>query len=126
MISYIFNNWQFFVTLFIALAALIIGIEALRSSRRIEVPLVGDEPSVMVTWNKGGNQTICNLHAFGEVEKVSVKVGKTRNTLNLLQDINRTQTIQFPLIERGTHWEIRFVDPATGKTLRQTGLVRYD
>jgi hypothetical protein len=124
MINYIFNNWQFLVTLFLALAAIVISIKALRSSRNTEVALGGDEPSVMVDWYKTENQTMCNLHAFGEVRKASLKLGRERKVLDSL-DVNRSQSLNFPFIERGTHWEVSFTDPATGKILRQKGKVRY-
>lgn len=125
MTNFIFDKWQFLITLFLALVALGISIKALLSSRRVEEEIVdGDKPSMMVTWYKTDSQTQCTLTALGEVKDASFKVGKeSRRLVNLA--VNRSQTLVFPVMGRGTRWELHFIDPATGKTLRQRGLVRY-
>ena len=124
MVNFIFDNWQFLITLFFALVALGISIKALIGSRRVEEEIRGDEPSVIVTWHKTDSQTQCTLTALGEVKDAYFKLGKQRKLLANLE-ATRLETLVFPVMERGTHWELRFVDPATGKTLRQRGVVRY-
>jgi len=125
MMNYVFDNWQFFFTLIIALAALVIGILALRSSRNVEVAVGGDEPGIIVGWYKSNGQTTCTLSAVGEVQRAYLELGKKRERLLGLEE-NRSQSFTLPFVERGTRWKLSFVDPATGKTLRYTGLVRYN
>lgn len=124
MTNFIFDNWQFLVTLFLALVALGISIKALISSRRVEEEIRGDAPSVAVIWHKTDNQTQCTLTALGEVKDASFKLGEERRRLGNLE-ATRSETLVFQVMERGTRWELHFIDPATGKTLRQSGLVRY-
>ena len=119
------DNWQFLTTLMLALAALIIGIRALASSHRVEEAVVGDGPSVLVQWHRAAGQTQCTLRALGEVKNARFKLGKEQRPLPNL-GANRTDTIVLPVMESGAPWELHFVDPATGKRLRQKGVVRYD
>ncbi|MGD1118070.1 MAG: hypothetical protein ABR886_01110 [Dehalococcoidales bacterium] len=124
MIDYIVQNWQFIITLVLGMAALVVAFLALRSSRNLEIAVGGDEPGIIVGWYKTNEQTICNLSTVGEVQKAYLKLGKKRERLSGLEE-NRSQSLTLPLVERGTRWKLSYVDPATGKTLRYTGLVRY-
>ena len=124
MANFISYNWQFFITLSVALVALGISIKALIGSRKVAEEIVEDKPSVMVKWYKTDDQTKCILTAIGEVKDVSFMLGKERKRLDNLE-ANRSETLVFPDMERGTRWELHFIDPATGKTSRQNGLVRY-
>jgi len=124
MADFIFDSWQFLITLFFALAALGVSIKALISSQRVEEEITGDEPSVLVAWRKIGSQTQCILTALGEVKDASFKLGRQRKLLANLEATG-SETLVFPATERGIRWELRFTDPGTGKTLRQKGVVRY-
>lgn len=125
MANFILDNWQFLITLFFALAALGVSIKALISSKRVEEEITGDAPSVLVQWHKIGSQTQCTLTALGEVKDAYFKLGKQRKLLANLE-ATRLETLVFPVMEGGIRWELRFIDPATGKTLRQKGVVRYE
>lgn len=124
MASFIFDNLQFLIALLLAFIALGISIRALMSSRRLEEEIVGDKPSVMVRWHKTGSQTQCTLTALGEIKDASFKLGRQRELLDNLEATG-SETLVFPVMEGGIRWELRFIDPATGKTLRQRGFVRY-
>jgi hypothetical protein len=125
MANFIFDNWQFLVTLFFALAALGVSIKALIGSQRVEEEITGDAPSVLVKWHRIGSQTECTLTALSEVKDASFKLGKQRKLLTNLE-ATRLETLVFPVMEVGIRWELRFRDPASGKTLRQKGVVRYE
>ena len=124
MANFTFDNWQFLITLFFAPVALGISVKALISSRRVEETITGDAPSVLVKWYKVDSQIQCTLSALGEVKDASFKLGKQRKLLANLEATG-LETLVFPVMERGIRWELRFIDPDTGKTLRQKGVVRY-